>query len=328
MIATAKDRSGVPCWDSPSEPDNLTGRTLDRRDPLRELARAVAEAEGGDGGRLAFGVTYSLDDARAPLFATDRRMSAINARMRAHWEELTSRHAIEIARFADDGGATPEDLRTDRLAGLVRSASPRGIVNDRMGLGGSRRSLDFDFRTFDSEREIPASASARGRAWEVEVPMRREATGDLRSRGELIGALTRTAAMGGNALYRVHPRGDGTIGEGVATRLREVGAWMAANGASIRGVEGSPFSAGAEGAPVCTRRGNRLYVFLDEPPARDRVWLPGLANRIVAARILSTGEALPLQDDQFSTVRFPERLPGPLPAAIELELDGEPVVID
>lgn len=56
---------------------------------------------------------------------------------------------------------------------------------------------------------------------------------EYRSVGDLVHTLVDIVAKGGNFLLNVGPRGDGTIPEPIAERLRSVGDWMKVNGRAI-----------------------------------------------------------------------------------------------
>lgn len=106
-------------------------------------------------------------------------------------------------------------------------------VNNRMGLP------DYDFSTpeyaasfslqtakFEACRGIDPHSFGYNRA----TPDDRYATAD-----ELIGQLVDIVSKNGNFLLDIGPRADGTIPQIMATRLRQMGAWLAINGEAVYG---------------------------------------------------------------------------------------------
>jgi alpha-L-fucosidase len=63
-----------------------------------------------------------------------------------------------------------------------------------------------------------------------------------KSVAELIHYLVRAAGYGANLLLNIGPRPDGTIPPEAEARLREVGKWLEANGASINGTRAGPIA--------------------------------------------------------------------------------------
>ena len=85
-----------------------------------------------------------------------------------------------------------------------------------------------------------------------------------KSTRDLVRYLVRAAGSNANFLLNVGPMPNGRIQPEFATRLREIGAWMATNGESIYGTRGGPIAPRAWG--VTTRKGSRVYVHVLDVP--------------------------------------------------------------
>ncbi len=82
---------------------------------------------------------------------------------------------------------------------------------------------------------------------------------------KLVSLLVGTVANNGNLLINVGPKGDGTIPDIQAEKLRGLGRWISVNGEAIYGTECSRrLSVSGEQADIhFTRKGKDLYVILD-----------------------------------------------------------------
>ena len=123
-------------------------------------------------------------------------------------------------------------------------------------------------------------------------------------------------------MLNVGPTADGDIPEPLAARLRDIGKWLEKNGEAIYGTH----ALGALELPAgkCTVKGSRLYVHLETRPG-DKLSLAGIANDMVRAWLLETGEVLAV-DAAAKTISLPDRLPDPVVTTIAVELAGPPRV--
>src|SRR5690606_25330378 len=86
------------------------------------------------------------------------------------------------------------------------------------------------------------------------------------SGSELIRMLVDIVSKNGNLLINVGPAADGSIPELQRTAMRELGAWMAANGDAVYGTRPWIRFGEAAGAPVrYTRSGAHVHVHALDP---------------------------------------------------------------
>ncbi|MBX7119474.1 MAG: alpha-L-fucosidase [Gemmatimonadaceae bacterium] len=121
----------------------------------------------------------------------------------------------------------------------------------------------------------------------------------------LIRELAGAAGRGANYLLNVGPRPDGTFPDTAVATLRQVGAWLAVNGASIHGTRAGPVGPRPWG--VTTQHGDTVYVHLLH--GSDRVLaLPALPRRVLRASLLADGAAVQVaQANDAVTLTLPHR---------------------
>ena len=132
------------------------------------------------------------------------------------------------------------------------------------------------------------------------------------------------ASGAGNLLLNIGPTGDGSLPAPGVELLETVGAWLAANGASIYGTTRSPWLAHAYGVITCTP--GRLFLHCFSWPAEGEIRLGFLASRATGARLLAGGEpvAIEQRDDVLAVRGLPRSAPNDLDTLIDVDLDGGP----
>ena len=147
----------------------------------------------------------------------------------------------------------------------------------------------------------------------------------LKPTSDLIRKLADICSKGGNFLLNVGPRKDGTIDEGMAERLREMGRWVSANADSIYGTTAGPFRRLSWGC--ATRKGDKLYLHVFEWPKDGKLRVP-LSNRPRSARLLANPSASLKTTTEANRVVIdvPTTPVDPADTVVVLEIEGEPVV--
>jgi len=139
----------------------------------------------------------------------------------------------------------------------------------------------------------------------------------FKSTHQLIHYLAKAAGVGANFLLNVGPKPDGTIQEEFATRLKEIGAWLAKNGESIYGTQAGPIAPRPWG--VSTARDRRIYLhILDWPDTA--LAIPRLGRPVRKASLLVSGRPVGWKDiDQGHLVSLPAEGRDPLNTVVVLE---------
>ena len=356
IIITAKHHDGFAMWPSKASPFSITA-TPYGRDPLKDLAEACRT----EGIRLGFYYSQSQDWHHPGGTAYP-----INGRTAAnqHWDpaqngdfdQYLDTIAIPQVRelltnYGTDVPAvmwwdTPRDMtpaRSARLHQVIKDLRPDLITNNRLGGG-----VQGDTET--PEQHIPPQGYP-GKDWETCMTMNgswgyKPSSNDWKSPQVLIRNLADIASKGGNYLLNVGPDGLGRIPEQSVEGLNAMGRWMATNGASIIGTQGTPFGAEAgeysasekdkKGKPVwkdrwewrCTRKPGKLYLHLLTWPAHGTFTAPGLRTAVTKATLLADPAHQPLSVTMTAAgavITLPATAPDALDTVVVLDLaEAEP----
>jgi alpha-L-fucosidase len=111
----------------------------------------------------------------------------------------------------------------------------------------------------------------------------------MKSLKQCLQTLVLCAGGGGNLLFNVGPRPDGTIEKPQVERLKEMGDWLAKYGNTIYETRGGPWM--PDNNVASTRRGNAIYLHILLYPGGGGLVLPAIPRRIVGATVLTGGNA-------------------------------------
>lgn len=161
----------------------------------------------------------------------------------------------------------------------ARETNPGGVVvNDRCGDSRTHR----DYATVESTSGYGGEATPSAQQTETVTTMGYswgyDSTDTLNPAQDLVHRLVRAVANNSNFVLNIGPRPDGTIPQGMTTRLREIGAWLDVNGEAI--YRSRPWSqstdGGGETATRFTLGANRaLYAMaLSWPGKQLRITAP------------------------------------------------------
>ena len=281
MVLTAKHHDGFAMYRSQVSPYNIVDHSGFSRDPVAELG-AAARDQG-----LRFGVYYShkidwhavrsKDPAEFERYFNDLCVPQVR-------ELMTNYGPMDVLWF-DIGVDKP---KATILQNLVRGIQPKTLISSRIGGGLG----DF---TCTGDCEVPVQAPAG--AWETCMTLSQHWSWypqdtSAKTAAEVIHLLAEVRAKGGCLLLNVGPDNRGQLPAREVATLRQVGAWMARFGTSLREVTASPLAAAPWGA--VTRAGDRLYLHLREWPVAGRVVLPGVRGTVTKAFLLGDPQQRPL----------------------------------
>jgi alpha-L-fucosidase len=333
IVITSKHHDGFSMFGSKLTKYDIVDATPFHRDPLKELADECKK----QGIRLCF--YYSVMDWHHPDYlprrewdtrpASDADYERYIQYMKGQLTELLT-HYGDIGVIWFDGGWEGDAARHHSLevVKMIRSLRPGILINDRIN-------LPEDFST--PEQTIPAGALPNGRLWETCMTMNdtwgfKKDDHNWKSSTDLTRKLIDIASKGGNFLLNVGPQPDGQIPAASVERLKDVGAWMKRNGASIYGTTKSPYRRHPFDGR-CTVKGNTMYVHAFSWPD-DGVKLTGLHNiPIQSARLLDGGAAVkyqvehPADGTQTLILEKPAHL-DPIATVVEVKLAETPEVVN
>ncbi len=153
----------------------------------------------------------------------------------------------------------------------------------------------------------------------------------------LITNLVDIASKGGNYLLNVGPDSSGLIPQASVDRLKAVGKWMDVNGEAIYGTTASPFAAQLPWGRCTKKIGAKettlyLHVFGNYWPSSEELFVPGLKNQIISARLLKANwfgwhkKLKVTSDPHGEIIHVPQYAPDKVSTTIVLKIKGSPEV--
>lgn len=355
VVLTAKHHDGFCLFDS-KYTDFKATNTKCGRDLIAEYVEAV-RAEG-----LKVGLYFTLIDwyhddyphygdqihpmRNNPEYKNDERhfenyVEYLHNQVR---EICTNYGKIDVLWF----DYSYDDMRGEKwgatkLMEMVRELQPDVIVDNRLecNMEGYGLTSDADRRIYDGdfvspEQIIPPNgirdAAGNDIPWEACITMNNNwgyhATDHFfKPSSMLIKKLVECVSKGGNMILNVGPDAKGNIPEESMKILREIGAWMKKNHASIYGCG----KAGLEKPDYgrITRNGNRLYFHVFENTIGPLPLFGLKKEDIKAIRYAATGAEIPVSDSWihrdypdivFANLGPDPVLPDPVDTVIEVVL--------
>jgi alpha-L-fucosidase len=350
LVITAKHHDGFAMYPSDVSDYDLADAAPWKHDPMLALKQACdrhgvkfgfyyshafdwgdADGPGNDweydnpgGDRLLHGGTRWWEQTPERL---PRARRYVDRKVIPQLRELIRKYDPAILWFDTPHKLPPEE--TLRILRAVREAKPDIVVNSRVCQPVPEAGpLPTGFGDYLSTADKPAEFPPRAGDWEG-IPTTNESYGYHRldsshkPPAHFIGLLAKAAARGGNLLLNIGPRGDGTLDGKDVDLLAHVGAWMKANGQSIRGTTRTPLPVQAWGES--TRRGSTLYLHVLQWPRGGRVVVGGLRAKVTRVSVLADGRNLPFErlDDTDLEITGPATAPDPIDTVLAVETSGE-----
>jgi alpha-L-fucosidase len=339
IIITSKHHDGFAMFDSKVSDYNIVDYTPFKRDPLKELSEACAEAgikfcvyyshrEDWEN-PYAYGNTWDFDSSQTNLDTMDHpelfRKYLDDKAIPQLKELLTNYGPIGIVWF-DRGMYTQEQGK--EFADLVHSLQPECLVNGRVGhydqeLLGDYQSLTDNGMPLGGIEEYWETPQTLNDTWGYS-----KYDQNWKSPEEIIRRLVTIVSKGGNYLLNVGPTGEGIIPQPSVDILKRVGEWMDLNKESIYETSPSPFTSEIPWGN-CTRRENILYLHIFDWPEDHILKVDGLNNRVVKAYMLVNKEkALKVKRDANGQIQInlPEGPADNINSVLVLEIKGIPDV--
>lgn len=348
LVLTSKHHEGFAMYKSEADPFNIVDATPFGRDPIAELAEACYkhglrlglyysqeldwhEPDGGGytRGHTNHGMSWT-NDWDFPDNDKKDFSRCFERKIKPQVRELLTKYGdLALIWFDTPGVITPEQSR--ELYDLVKQYQPNCLVNSRIGNGlGDYFSL--------GDNQVPAGKGAEDRLYETAATLNdtwgyKSFDQNWKSAAQTVSLLTRLASRNTNYLLNVGPDPLGRIPVAAQDVLRRVGEWMDAGGYdAVHGNEASPFPMDLGSGPV-TKKGNRLYFFLNHPEPGASLKVNGIEGRAVKS-YLARDPRRPLVQVQHpmrsldGLSRLGVMLPGGVREndAVCVEFSGEPRV--
>ena len=312
LVFTSRHHDGFSMFDTKANDYKITNpESPYHRDVVKQLADACHEAG------LRFGLYYSQPNWQHPDAFTPDRHDQYLAYLKQQVTELCSNYGqLDIIWF-DGLGKSAKDYDGEGLVKIIRSLQPKIIINNRTGL--------------PEDHDTPEQTIGKmqlGRPWESCITICNQwawkPDDTMKSLKQCLDTLVRCAGGDGNLLFNVGPMPDGRIEPRQVERLKEMGAWLAKNGASIYGTRGGPYKPSQSVAS--TRKGNTIFLHLLRSED-GRVELPALPAKITSATLLGGGKVEVSQQEGKLRVTVPVASLDPIDTVVRLDLDSSALAI-
>lgn len=296
---TSRHHDGFSMWDTAQSDFNIM-HTPFRRDAVGELAKACQEQDMGL--HLYYShIDWTRDDY--PMGRTGLHTGkdpqkadypAYYAFMNRQLEELLTRYGPIGAIWFDgmwdhDADSAAFDWHLQEQYDLIHRLQPACLV------GNNHHQTPFpgeDIQIF--ERDVPGENHAGLSGQTVSrLPLEtcqtmngmwgyKVADQNYKTSAELVRLLVRTAGKGANLLLNIGPQPDGNLPEAALARLKDLGTWLRANGATIYATEAGPAGDGVR--IVSTRKGRHIFVHvIDDSLSGDiEVTIPEKVRKVTA----------------------------------------------
>jgi len=351
IIITSKHHDGFALFDTKASKWNVVDATAYGKDLLKPLAAACRKYG------MKLGFYYSqAQDWNNPGGAVSRKLmregwpnpdsSAIDAYTLAHnghWDPAQETRSFDqyidqvavpevkdlLSNYGDiavlwwDTPTHMTDEAALKLQALLK-LQPNIITNDRL----KRPNFPGDTKT--PEQKIPTQSQLDGKDWETCMTMNgswgyKSWDHKWKSTETLIHNLVDIASKGGNYLLNVGPKEDGTFPQESIDRLKAVGAWMKTNHEAIYATKASPVAPFSWGR--CTskeaKNNTTLYFTVFDWPADGKLFVPGLKNEIISAKLLAGGNVKATSANGGMAIKVPAKAPDVIASVIKIEVKGE-----
>jgi len=270
---TTKHHDGFCLWDTKTTDYKITGKDC----PFHANPRANVVKEVWDAFRkrgFAVECYFSKSDWHCPWYwLKDRPVEDRNPNyepsehpeiwnkfkefVHAQIDELMSTMGPVDVLWLDGGQVRPpwQVIDMDDIVAKARVSQPGLIVADRTVAGVNENIITPEQEVPDSPLGVPWEANMTlSKCWKY-IPAE-----EYKPAALVVKNMLETISKGGNFLLNVAPKPDGTFPEDAVRRLKEIGAWITANGEGIYGTrEIAPYG---EGNVRYTSKGNTVYAFV------------------------------------------------------------------
>lgn len=319
IIYITKHLDGFCMWDTKQTDYNIMNSPL-KRDVVKELVQACRKQG------LEFGAYYSPPDWYHPdyfrtghngqILRPNPNMDRYTEYLKAQSKELLVNYGPLLTLWYD----MPQGFDQKRGQGIidfVRRIQSDILVNNRTGAEGDYETPERRIGGFNMDRPWETcNTLADGWSWRP--------NDDLASLEECLRSLILVCGGDGNFLLDVGPMADGQIEPRQIERLKEIGAWVAANGQAIYGTRGGPYKPGLYYA--CTRKDRSLYLFVLRWE-NDQIVLPPLPAKVISSCVLGGGVADVKQTPEQLTVHLSKQDQKPVATVVRLDVEVEPMTL-
>ncbi len=322
-LFTTKHHDGFCLWDSPGTPFNAA-RTGLNRDYVRDYVRAFRRAG------IKVGLYFSTADWSIPAYfeGPARNPAGFRDFIRTTHEQVrelcTQYGKIDLFWFDGVWPHSAADWRAKELVSMIRALQPGIIINDRVGLPGDITTPEQGFPEQQFKPSTPweccMTSTEKWWGWHRGVAWKSDRA--------VIRTLSQITELGGNLVFNVGPKPDGSFPAEFTRLMKNVGGWLDKNGEAIYGVSQTLCDTTTFGLMTC--KPGRVFLHVLYWPGAE-LHLAGLKNKVRAARFLVSGKPIPFRQESEGHLHLsglPGRPPDPRNTVIELTVTGTPQSYD
>ena len=322
LLITSKHHDGFAMWDTATTDYNFTKQSPSHRDPLLELSQACKKVG------IKFGLYFSNIDwekqpenpwQNANTLDEEGYMEYIHAQL----TELLGGKYGEIAELWYDMGK-PNAAQSDQLRTWAHELQPNIMINSRVGNDRADFEVGWDNEMQSEQTQGPWEAAVSifhktwGYAnWDDAAPtykdtgypdyseeewdhirqvdnttaLRKAPGGAKTKTTEIVGNMFSTVALGGQFLFNVGPKFDGSYDPWDASVLAGIGDWNRAHPGILNNSRPTHFPIETWGKTMVDD--SHIYMGIEKWPADGMITLRGAgANDISSVRLDGSDAAL------------------------------------
>ncbi len=292
-VITTKHHDGVTMYDSQVDELNIVKATPAHKDMIKPLFEALRERN------IKCGAYFSLidwsnrnypgflkDSARYNVHNDYDRWNKFRSFFQSQISEISQKFKPDLWWFDGDWEHSAEEWEAAKVRTIILKDNKNAIINGRLqGYG--------DYET--PEQNFPVSRPAFN-WWELCMTANNNwgyhpDDTNWKTPYQLITIFTDAVSNGGNLLFDIGPRADGSIPDEDIYLLKELGGWNKRNGEAIfNTVAGIP-QGHFYGPTTLSKDSTVLYLFL-QGDISGSVTLKGLQNKINDITVLGNGTHL------------------------------------
>lgn len=328
IIITSKHHDGFAMYNSKANDFNIVKATPYGRDPMLELAKACQDAN------IGFGFYYSHNrdwtfpgGVEGPTVDENGISQTFEDYFRKKCvpqvKEITTEYGpIEVIWFDTPGKI--EKKYVEELADIVKKNQPKSLISGRIGHGLG------DYETL-GDMEMPSEN--RDGLWES-IDVTNDSWGyawydkNWKLPKQIITKLTTAIARGGTYLLNVGPDGQGRVPEAVTASFKSVGKWLKVYPFTVYDAEPSPWKHKLPWGDV-TKKGNKLFLLIQDFPANGKLFVPGLKSNILNAEFLTRSDAQKInftKNDYGYYLDLSQFTPDPIVSVVQITTSENPVI--
>ncbi len=306
FIVTAKHHDGFAMYDSKVSDFDIVDQTPFKRDPMAELAEAAKK----HGMKFGFYYSHAFDWEHPDAPGNDwefKNPGGDSLLGGANWFDNHPEWLPKAVKYVDEKAIpqikellntyhpdiiwfdTPHKLPLSeniRILKAIRETAPNVVVNGRLARNGAGNFGDY-LNTGDRPAEFRKVSESD---WEA-IPTTNESYGYSKTDNShkspkfFIQLLAKSAALDGNLLLNIGPKGDGAFDSKDLTILKGIEKWVSKNEEGIYKTHKTDMPIQDWG--VTTQKDNKLYLHVFNWPKDGKLYVGGLKSKIDKAYFLT-----------------------------------------